>query len=175
MSETSKRLQSLHDAVKSNNLEQVKALLDGGVNPNEIDVINKPPVLFYACEQHNLEMVKLLITHPHRPANPNIRGKWGCEKYGRKYEYLIMYIIDHYGAHYEKIELTTLLLKEALIDVNVDTKRHGTPLINAVFHNNMEMVELLLSAGADINHATSFLVVFPKTLYFLCVCVIYEF
>ena len=163
MSANEKRLQSLHDAVKSNNLEQVKALLDSGVNPNKLHRSHESPVLFYACEQYNLEMVRLLITHPRKPANPNKRGKWGRKKLqGRMvmgrlcHEYLILYIIGRQRAHYKKVRLATLLLKEALIkvDVNVETEWYGTPLPYAVCENNMEMVELLVSAGADINHAT---------------------
>ena len=154
MSENLKQLQLLHDAVKSNNLEQVKVLMDDCVNPNKLHRSHEAPVLFYACKQHNLEMVKLLITHPHRPANPNKRGKWGDVTYER----LITYIIDHNGAYHKKLELATLLLKESLIkvDVNVETKQYGTPLINAAFKCDVEMVELLLSAGADINQVTSF-------------------
>ena len=73
------------------------------------------------------------------------------------HEYLILYIIGRKRAHYKKVRLATLLLKEALIkvDVNVETNEwYGTPLPYAVCENNMEIVELLLSAGADINHAT---------------------
>jgi hypothetical protein len=34
---------------------------------------------------------------------------------------------------------------------NDEFGRHGTPLINAVFTNDVEMINFLLDAGADIN------------------------
>ena len=120
-------------------------LLDAGVDPNVKDKLSeyKDPVLWTACGQNNLAMVKVLITHQHRPANPNIQVNGG---------WLISDAVVK-----DNIKLVNLLLHKAVIkvDLEVEDSVKGatyTPLIHAVRSNNIPMVKLLLEAGADSDH-----------------------
>ena len=140
----SKKEKKLYYAVIHNDVETVTSLLDAGVDPNKKSKFSKykDPMLWTACEQNNLAMVKLLITHQHRPANPNVQCKNG---------WLIIAAIDK-----NNIKLVKLLLREAVIKVDLKVEvedrikyRICTPLMRAVTSNNIPMVKLLLEEGAD--------------------------
>ena len=138
-------VKKLYYAVISNNVEMASSLLGAGVDPNVKSKLGeyKDPMLWTACGQNNLAMVKLLITHQHRPANPNIRVKAEC---------LITYAVAK-----NDIQLVKLLLHKAVIKVELEVEggiggEICTPLMNAVASNNISMVKLLLEAGADPDH-----------------------
>lgn len=50
------------------------------------------------------------------------------------------------------LELCQLLVERYGADVNLASPRGETPLISAIRKNNVEMVKLLLSKGADPNY-----------------------
>ena len=132
--------EQLHDAVVNNDLETATLLLDSGVNPNKLSASAGVPVLRTACERNNLAMVKLLVTNPHKPADPNIRGSndvW----------------IIIYAAVQNNTALVKVLVQEALVKVKLEVvdNWYATPLISAVRNNNIDMVKLLLEAGANPN------------------------
>ena len=134
------RGKQLHDAVVNNDLETATSLLVSGVNPNKLSASAGAPVLRTACERNNLAMVKLLVTNPHKPADPNIRGSND-----------VWIIIE--AAEDNNTALVKLLAQEALVKVNLEVAHGGrpTPLISAVRKNNAGMVKVLLEAGANPN------------------------
>ena len=127
----SKKVKKLHLAVIHNDVYMVTSLLGAGVDPNKKSKLGKheEPMLWTAYELNNLAMVKLLITHQDRPANPNVQGKNG---------WLIMDVVEK-----NNIDLVKLLLHEAVI--RIDREVEGPMLRTAYEQNNPAMIKLLIT------------------------------
>ena len=136
---------TLREAVYKGNEQQVKFLLkEKKINPNP----NKPTkmsVLRIACRSNNLDIVKLLITNPLHPANPNTLNKKA-------------FTIFHEVWCSRNIGMIELLLNESLIKVNLDYAFYyyhyegepvWSPLTLAIHKGNMKLVKMLLKAGAN--------------------------
>ena len=122
---------SLQTAVLDHNAELVKSLLDSGEDPNELP-LDVSPMMLAACLS-DLEIVKLLISNPHKPVDPNA--------------------FTHFAIKANNINLVDLLLTKSLIEVDVDFEgREGcTPLALAVNEKNGPIVKLLLEAESNPN------------------------
>ena len=85
-----------------------------------------------------MNMIKFLITHPHRPVNPNLHD--------------IAEPPIHFAIQRNDYNLALLLLTESRIKVDVDIAvRDGqTPLLRAMEKKNFNMIKLLLDAGANV-------------------------
>ena len=135
--------QRLHRAIRNNNVEKVKFLLD------VLKVAVDPTALMLACLFQNLEMVQLLICNQSSPADPNMPE----EKTGHSPFY--------FSVLTDNLTLVKLLLREAVIKVDIDCKYlvkgpsvpevWKTPLYWAMHANDMPLFKLLLRAGADVN------------------------
>lgn len=123
----------LMEAITNDNLEEVKRLLDEGV---EINAWNKDgdTALMYASEDGKIELVKLLLD---KGADVNATGYDGCTALIRACEN-------------EKIEVIKRLLKNKA-DVNVRAKDGETALICACQKGNLEVAKVLIAKGADVN------------------------
>ena len=140
------------------NIELTKSLLDIGVDPNNKPIMTcqctkvfpgLPPILHIAKPSEHISyrrlpaerlmMVKILITHPHRPANPNLPFKGDS--------------MIHCAIQDNDIDLARLLLSESRIkvDVNFVDQDGYTPLVHAMKKENFPIIKLLLDAGADLH------------------------
>jgi len=168
--------QSLHHAVKAKDKEKVKALIEkepgliyvkdlGGSTPfeeaiklSDIDIIelflNKDPNLINAKDRNqqtplhiavrklsvkkgNMDLVKYLLT---KGANTNAKDA---------YENTPLLYADKIHIDYRR-SIVELLVKNNA-DVNAQNNRHQTPLSMAIQKEWVDIVDLLLEQGADVN------------------------
>jgi ankyrin repeat protein len=156
---------TLFDAVKSNNIKEVKLLLDKGANPNAYDE-DSDNVLINATLFASADCMKLLLQNK---ANPNLKNKYGemplmfCTSDLNKMKLLL-----HYGADINDtsqsgnnalmiacIAGSSYTIVKWLLDngANVKAKRWGgeTALMRAAQFSDTMTIHLLLSKGLDIN------------------------
>ena len=129
---------ALQRAVMERNVGLVKSLLDSGEDPNESPLDVSPLMLAVLVSDNDI--VKLLISNPHTPADPN---------FGHEERDLLI----HYAVQEGNIALVELLLTESVIkvDVNAVGSDGCTPLTFAVIKKNLEIVRLLLHASSNPN------------------------
>ena len=129
---------ALQRAVMERNVGLVKSLLDFGENPNESPLDVSPLMLAVLVSDNDI--VKLLISNPHTPANPN---------FGHAERDLLI----HYAVQEGNIALAQLLLTESVVkvDVNCVGSDGCTPLALAVKKKNFEIARLLLHASSNPN------------------------
>lgn len=128
--------QSLFDAVKAGDAEQVRDLLKGGANVRAKDRYKETP-LIYAAQNDSLEIIKLLIEHNALVDFPGERG-WTP----------LRYAVDK-----GKIENVRLLIA-AGANVNSHDRMRETPLYWAIFRWQLEVARLLIENGAQIDIET---------------------
>ncbi len=128
---------ALHTAAILGNLKTITALLDNGADPNIKNNDGETPV-FHACyaTENNLELLNIFIN---RGVNINEKNNYG--------ESLL-----HIAVAHADIQTIQALLEKGL-SVNGKTKYGYTPIWNVceAEENNREIVDLLLSHGANIN------------------------
>jgi ankyrin repeat protein len=130
-----KGLSLLEIAVLKEKIEIVKYLLEKGADPNKKLSTTGNTLLYHSMVTNDIELVKILLDGG---ANPNIKNKDG--KYAPLHEAVV----------YNKIELVKTLLSSPLIDVNIKiTGTNDTPLSVVLPTQNIKMIDLLLSAGAN--------------------------
>ena len=136
------------DLITQKKLDEVKALLDSGVDVN-MNISSTDSLLMSACSYGNSEMVKLLLTY-----NPNINYQ---DQYGNN---ALNIAIDNMGYYKEMIPL----LLEAGADPNTKAGAGRTAqknstvvskMISLTLNNKSEeeyqIIEMFLSRGADPN------------------------
>ena len=128
----------LCSAVKSNNKDLVSFLL----NVEKVDQTpargQKSPLMI-ACCNNNLDIVRMLITNPHHPADPTLPDQGGRMPFEQ-------------ALKTGSTELTEILIKESLLIANLNNKAcRFTPLTLAIRKGRFSVVCELLSAGADPN------------------------
>jgi len=140
----------IKDFITQKKLDELKALLDSGVDVNMI-ISSGDSLLMTACSYSNSEMVKLLLTY-----NPDVNYQ---DEYGNNALNLAIYNLHHYK------EMIPLLL-EAGADPNTKigagrtAQKVSTVLskITSLALNNKseeeyQIIEMFLSRGADPNIA----------------------
>lgn len=131
----------IFEAVENNDIEEVKKLLDSGVDVNSKD-ISDYPLIYTACFHGYIEIVKLLLK------NPNIDLDFKIPSDSTVY--LLPFLIDSIHVSNENDENNTtlqiikLLLKHPNIDVNISDNYMRTPIIWAIDGNRPNIVKLLL-------------------------------
>jgi ankyrin repeat protein len=156
---------SLIEAVRNNNIKEVKIFINKGADVNAYDD-DSDNVLINAAIYASADCMKLLLQHK---ADPNLQNKYGqtpfmlCTSDMDKMKLLL-----HYGAHINdtaKSGNTALLIAcsgygqyktiQWLIDNSADplAKRWGaeTALMRAAQFSDTMTINLLLSKGLDIN------------------------
>ena len=123
----------LYNAVRESKLEDVKNLLDSGVNPNIENTQGKTP-LYWAAFNKNDKIVKLLLN---KGADPNRADMEG--------------ISPLYWAAYTKNNKILELLLAKGADPNIEDEEGKTPLYWAAFTGNSEATKILLQYGANPN------------------------
>jgi len=136
---------SLLNAIKWNNIEIVKSLIDYAskkniiLNVNEKDNDENYPLLI-AIKQNNIKMINLLIDYANKNKlilHVNQKNKF------EEYPFLLI-------CFYDNIEIIKLLIDYAnvnniILEVNEKDNYEGTyPLLFVTFNNNIEMVKLLM-------------------------------
>lgn len=120
-------------AAMDGNYNKVKALLNSGTDPNcRIDSGLTP--IYSAVLSGNIEVVKLLIDHN---ANPNIRFNENNA---------IIQAVEH-----QYSDIIKLLIKAGVDLEQGDSVGNYTPLFLATSVQNLEIVKILLEAGANPN------------------------
>jgi len=118
-------------AANIGNLEQVRKLLDNGVDVNEKDDNNWTPLHMAACSGY-ANCVRELVEHG---ADVNLKNK-------RDSTPLNLAVFNN------RIECVHELIKHGA-DINTKNKNGWIPLHNSVLNNYVEIVLELLNAGAD--------------------------
>jgi ankyrin repeat protein len=150
-------------AVRGDNIEMVKFLLESGADPNLKDTgLAMPPAgtaLENASESGNVEMAKLLLE---RGADINLKGYWPPLRTALSHgnAEMVGFLLSQ-GAKWESVWLWQAIasgrpeiLRQMIAvgaDVNVRSEDGGTPLIYAAGHSDPEYTKLLLAAGAKVN------------------------
>ena len=148
-------MERLIEAVKNNDIEEVRSLLEGGFQPdfvNEYDFNSYERFLLkYVVEFDRIEILKLLLDHGGREyinyEYPRIVGE-------------IKETLLHKAAGHGNVEIVKLLLDYGA-DANARDEHGETPLFDVVYictddpfeecKRYEEIVDLLLEYGADIN------------------------
>ncbi|MFI3244772.1 MAG: ankyrin repeat domain-containing protein, partial [Akkermansia sp.] len=119
----------LEAAIKAGNAAEVKKLLEGGADPNEMTTLQEPMILF-AVQGGNLEIIKLLIDYK-VDVNTKLSTKYGSTP-------LIL-------ATEAKNKDMIILLLEAGANVDLKNNHLSSALTTAVLNNNIDLLELLLA------------------------------
>ena len=161
----------IHDAIMNGNIDEVQWQLDAGVDVNEESSKGLTPLHYAASAGHN-DIVELLIerganvnaTDSGKGATPLDYAHWGDHEE----------VIETLNAHnaqreHEKggkgIGQSSLIHDAALdgdidevqrqldagVDPNLKSSKGATPLFYAVYGGHLEIVELLITRGADVN------------------------
>jgi ankyrin repeat protein len=134
------RAVNLHEAVRSGNVEAVRSVLKSGVDVNGLDSWGTPLALAVGKGVDNivellidagadLEAATLPVAGAERPLHLAATRSWGAR--------------------------TAELLISRGAQLNARDKAGRTPLITAVVGDNIEVAEVLLAAGADIEGVDS--------------------
>lgn len=148
--------QTLTRAILNKDMVAVQALLESGVNPDEIEEQERTP-LMWACNYPKPEVVKLLLKHG---ANPNfVVGETGKTAM----TYVLTDSIQFVHGSPQDIKKTYLTIIRALLDAGLDADapidpKGNTPLIYVARLDyfaglNNTICEELLEGGADANKA----------------------
>ena len=159
---------ALFTAVVKGYNELAKCLIAAGAN---LDIQNKnlDTALMMACRCLQVEVVELLLEHG---ANPNIVKRYD-------HTAILMAMCSDFGnvsreRDHEKIKPVTKLLLEAGANTNCWAD-YNTPLMIAASRSDIELVELLLESGADINAINRYGCTALKRAINLCDMSIFKF
>jgi cytohesin len=121
---------SLHSVARIGNLAEARSLIDKGVDVNTQDWIGWT-ALHYAAKKGNRDVIQLLVS---RGAKVNVHNKDGLTPLHK---------------------VTNRSCAEILIaqnaDINAKDNEDFTPMHYAAQHGHQDVVELLISKGADVN------------------------
>jgi hypothetical protein len=123
---------SLSRAADAGNIDQVRTILDNGVNINTQNSF-RDTALFRAARKNFVDIVRLLLQ---AGANPNQQNRTG-------------WVPLHTASVQGFTEVVELLLKNGAI-VDPRNKNGWTPLFLAAGSGHIQIVQQLLEAGADI-------------------------
>lgn len=122
----------LHDAVKKGDVSRVQSILSNGANVNDIDLFGTP--LHSAVVRRNQEIVELLVNAGADIEAVTVTGKERA--------------LHLTSALAKQLDMAALLIRYgARLDAYDGEGR--TPLIVAVYSDNIAMARLLLTVGAD--------------------------
>ncbi len=143
------KIEFLYGAIKKNELDAIKALID----KDKIDV-NKAyndhqPLFFFACAYGTCESIEYFLKNG---ARPNLRTS--MEDYNGKPRYMSAFGKVFWYNENDKYEIIKMLLDYgADVDIRFDTEVYYniTLLMLACDNNDYKLADLLLKNGADIN------------------------
>lgn len=133
---------SLILASKNNHYDIAKYLLDSKINVNMIDN-NKFSAMMYACQNNNLELVKLLFE---RGSSLAFKTDDGVSAISLVVSLGHSEIVDYFLGKGINLEDTFIYRK------NGDSFENFTPLMVAVYHNQLPLATSLLAKGAKVDN-----------------------
>ena len=123
------------EALRKDNVAEMEKLMAAGATIDAVDRTTGYSPVTIATLRNNPEALNLLIE-----AGADITVV------DRKDNTLL-----HHAAYGNSIEVATILLEEGKIELELERELYGfTPLLVAAFQGNVEMVEMLIEHGADI-------------------------
>lgn len=164
-----KRLSAIELAVRTDNYEMVKLLLEYGANPLEKmgDTYLDMSVTAFSSSLEDSRILKLMFEYGANAQNINNFSAFsGAASKNREenFNFLLENSFDVNATIRQKdsilsfcaydpsrVKMTNLLLIHGA-DVNAQTDQNVTALHNAITQGNSENVTLLLKYGADVNH-----------------------
>lgn len=170
-----KKDKELVEAAKSEDYEKVRQLLEQGANPDSFYQIStdiRQPVLGIAVDEKNVKIAQALLE---KGANVN-RNSYTLDKDSREnwvrlnfpravqnQDIQMMQLLAEYQADMDKDNTSTPLIHSAKnkevfdfllangFDINTRDSFHGrTPLFEAVFNHDLELVKLILQYKPDL-------------------------
>lgn len=136
LDEMGKNISRVQQAVMIGNINTVKEIIAKGMNPN-ITLPNKDTLLTYAYRSDSWNVVKVLLANELIDVNK-------ANEFGETP--LMMAVIKN-----RKADVEDLLKRGA----KVNLEKGWTPLHYAATEGNIELINRLISAGADVNAQTS--------------------
>ncbi|GLI63909.1 hypothetical protein VaNZ11_007046 [Volvox africanus] len=130
-------------AVENNHLGLLRVLLEAGANPNLPDTNGCTPLLA-ACTEGHLEMARVLLEHGAKP-NMQRRDGWTA----------LMGATLNRSTAMAELLLAAGAQHSVLVPPGELLAMESTPLMAACGEGSLELVRLLLAAGADPNVANS--------------------
>ncbi|MGM0411038.1 MAG: ankyrin repeat domain-containing protein, partial [Bacillota bacterium] len=130
---------SLIEAVKNENREQIKELINSGVDVNVKNQENEFPLLI-AVQNGNQKIAKLLIKEG-ADVNQNVENNTIIEDLNP----LFLAVLNN------DLEMVKLLIEKGA-NVNIKTQHGETLLPAAMFDADLEIVKLLINEGIDVNN-----------------------
>lgn len=128
----------LGQAIQFQRKDVVKVLLENGADPN-MPGNRAVPAMYYAAELGDLETVQLLLDNGATPSPPT-----ACQTVDQAYL--------AFACQRGHIDTVKALVKAgAIVDQRVNHEAGDTPLYVAAKHNKADIVEYLISVGADVN------------------------
>jgi parallel beta-helix repeat protein len=124
----------LMQACDKQDVALVRILLRNGADPNQSNSATWFP-LMQACEKQNTEIVRILLRNG-ADVNQQLSGGWSAL---------------HMAEKHASVEILKILLEEENVNVNITADEGCTPLHHAAENGHDEIIELLLSNGAEIN------------------------
>ncbi|CAH8447699.1 unnamed protein product [Schistosoma turkestanicum] len=119
----------------------IRLLLDAGANLEETDNAGRTPLLM-ACQANNMKAVQVLLNYPTNDPStcrsPTHSGSSGSRQQ--------LNLTPSHGHLSHSVNPC----------INIASYDGQTPLRSAAFHNNHEMVKLLLAYGADPDHQDAY-------------------
>ncbi|MDI9313406.1 MAG: ankyrin repeat domain-containing protein [Hydrotalea sp.] len=122
-------------AIEENDRDEVKRILEGIKNINQVD-LSDHTTLMYASKFGHADVVQLFLNKGADVNQAEILDGWTA----------LMYAIDE-----GFVEIVRLLLKNGA-DVNQPDNNGGSCLMLASFKGNIDIIILLLKNGAKVNH-----------------------
>lgn len=124
---------TIHDAVKSSDINFIKQFIDAGADLNVRDVWHNT-VLHCAVATENREIIELVLN---AKADLNAKDGHGCAALSNAYKR-------------DNTDIVKLLIERGA-DVNIRDFKGQTILHEAVNKGKLEMVQYLMAHGADVN------------------------
>lgn len=146
----------LHTACRGGDFEQVQALIEQGSDVNQIDKDGQTP-LFVACEKGHVEIAWLLLLK-HAEVNQQIPVV--TKQYGSLLNMVCQELVfldedekkkPKYAAIRKKYAEIAKILVHAGVDINRTDQYGNTAFLIACKTGQLDLIELLLQKGADIN------------------------
>jgi ankyrin repeat protein len=140
------------NAVAENDVQTVEEMLDNGYDVNQRNEVGYTP-LITAVEYEKLDVVKSLLS---RGANPNLQTKNGVTAL-------------HIAAGAGALDIVYALIASSICEIEIrdPNKKGNTPLLWATQKNHVEVVQVLLEAGANpearnTDDDTAFMLALPR-------------
>ncbi|XP_063160809.1 ankyrin repeat domain-containing protein 42 [Candoia aspera] len=163
------KCKSIHEAVKTGNIEQLNEMVTFGISINEVDPVYKFTPLHWAAHSGSLECLHWLLWHGADQTAVTVRGWTGTHLAAIRGQDACMQALHLNGVnlgapddlgctpahlaatHGHSFTLQTIL--RSGVDVNASDKNDWKPIHNAAFYGRLGCLQLLVRWGATLEDA----------------------